>query len=116
MPEALRAWLSFSLPENADPDAPIVSPRSLQARIRALHRRAGYTAHHPWQADVLRHSYATYYLKNGGSLNQLQLNMGHAGTSLLYNRYTNMIGITADMASQWWRITPETIFSDSATP
>lgn len=55
---------------------------------------------------MLRHSYATYYLKNGGDLNRLQLNMGHRDTHLLYTRYTNMVGVTRAMAAEWWQVLP----------
>lgn len=109
MHPTLRAWLETYRPPDAAPTDKITDNKNLAIRLTALHARAGFNADHPWQNDVLRHSYATYYLKNQcGDLTQLQLNMGHRSAMLLYTRYTNMAGVTRDMAANWWTITPST--------
>ncbi|MCC8020982.1 MAG: tyrosine-type recombinase/integrase, partial [Akkermansia sp.] len=53
---------------------------ALIRKTQALHLRAGFSSARPWPPDALRHSYATWYLKNGGTINQLQLNMGHSSS------------------------------------
>ncbi len=106
----LAAWLAPLAPHTHPADA-LIFPggAGLTKRLQAIHRRAGYGPGNPWPEDALRHSYASYYLKAGWSLNTLQLNMGHSGTALIYNRYCNMSGLTKNMAAEWWSLTPESI-------
>lgn len=103
---ALAQWLDAHRPPGAGPDELIIPPADLRFKLAAVRLRAGYNAERPWQDDALRHSYASYYLKSGGSLDRLQLNMGHATTALIYSRYCNMAGLTRAMATEWWQITP----------
>lgn len=56
----------------------------------------------PWVNDTLRHSFASYYLKHFGDLEQLRLEMGHSNTHQLQTRYLNMRGLTAAAASDFW--------------
>jgi len=67
-------------PPHAAPTDPVTPPADLKWKLRCLRRRAGYGPERPWQDDVLRHSYATYYLLAGGELPRLMLNMGHSNT------------------------------------
>ncbi len=107
----LHAWLAPLAPAAQPPAAVIFRPGSpLVRRLRAIRRRAGFHSGNPWPEDALRHSYASYYLKSGGSLERLQLNMGHASTSLIYARYCNMSGLTRDMAEEWWGLTPAAVY------
>lgn len=106
----LRLWLDAYRPADAAPDALITPTRNLIHRLNQLRQAAGWQGK-TWQNDCLRHSYATYYLKaKCGTLAQLQLNMGHRDTRLLYTRYTNMRGVTRDMAAEWWSLTPSTLY------
>ncbi len=115
----LRAWLQTCRPATAAPGDPIAPAAGLATRLSALRRRAGYGAGSragkgaggrggtSWARDVLRHSYATYYLKAAvGELSQLQYNMGHRDARLLYARYTNMRGVTKAAAQSWWQVSP----------
>ncbi len=107
MNATLYAWLATYKPANATPTDLITPPESLPSRLYALRLRAGFNSEKKWQNDCLRHSYATYYLKaQHGSITDLQLNMGHRSTMLLYTRYTNMAGVTSATAQAWWNITP----------
>lgn len=107
MNPALAAWLRHARPADPAHSDPIARPANLNVRLRAVRRRAGYgPGGDTWQNDCLRHSYATYFLLAGGNLHQLQLNMGHRDAHLLYQRYTNMRGITRAMAHDWWQILP----------
>ncbi len=107
----LRAWLQLLNPGAHPPEDVLFREGSqLVRRLRAVRRRAGFHAANPWPEDALRHSYASYYLKAGGSLERLQLNMGHASSSLIYARYCNMYGLTRDMAAEWWGLTPDVVY------
>ncbi len=111
MHPTLRSWLEPLDPSGQPPSAFIFhAGTQLVRRLRAVRRRAGFHAGNPWPEDVLRHSYASYYLKAGGNLNQLQLNMGHASSALIYARYCNMCGLTHAMAAEWWSLTPERVY------
>ncbi len=111
---ALRAWLEPLRPEAQPPGELLFRAGSVLARhLRIVRRRAGFGVGNPWPEDALRHSYASYYLKAGGSLERLQLNMGHAGTSLIYGRYCNMVGLTHRMADEWWGLTPAALRQSS---
>jgi integrase len=105
----LRAWLLAARPANAAPSDTLAPATCATAKIRNLRRRCGYGTDKEWQNDCLRHSYATFYLKAQlGNITQLQLNMGHRSTQLLYSRYVNMAGTTRAMAQEWWSILPPT--------
>ncbi len=111
----LHAWLRPLRPGAQPPGELIFRPGSpLIRRLRAIRRRAGFGASNPWPEDALRHSYASYYLKDGGSLERLQLNMGHASSALIYARYCNMRGLTRGMAREWWSMTPAAVYGGSA--
>ncbi len=105
---ALHAWLAPLQPHKHPQEALVFgADASLPRRLRAVRRRAGFHSGNPWQEDALRHSYASYYLKAGGDINKLQLNMGHADCKLIYARYCNMSGLTRQMAAEWWGLTPD---------
>ncbi len=107
----LRAWLEPLNPASHPPGALLFrAGAQLTRRLRAVRRRAGFDASNPWPEDVLRHSYASYYLKAGGGLERLQLNMGHSSTALIYARYCNMSGLTREMAAEWWGLTPRVVY------
>ncbi len=111
----LRAWLAPLAPASQPPGALLFREGSVLAkRLRAVRRRAGFDAANPWPEDALRHSYASYYLKAGGSLEKLQLNMGHASPALIYTRYCNMRGLTRNMAEEWWSLVPEEVHGRAA--
>lgn len=104
----LRAWLAHCRPPGAQAEATIAPEKELRWKLRAVRKRAGFGEADPWQDDVLRHSYATYYLAaRCGSLEQLQLNMGHSTLHLLRTRYLNMWGVTPEAARVWWSIAPD---------
>lgn len=75
-----------------------LTPRNWGKRWLTLRKEANVE----WQNDVLRHTFASYYLKHFRDLNQLQLEMGHSTLQLLRTRYLNMRGITQDQARLFW--------------
>ena len=97
MKTILKNWLAMNCPTRL-PEAHIVPP-SWGKRWRALRQAAGIMT---WDADVLRHTYASYHLRRFRNLTELQLDMGHGSTELLRTRYLNMEGVTADAAAEFW--------------
>lgn len=105
----LAAWLAHTAPAKPPaPSAPLcpVSRRNLR-KIKAAAHLSGAA----WQADVLRHSFASYALKAGTSLADLQLDMGHRDASMLRARYLNMAGLTRQLADTYWALTPATVLN-----
>lgn len=76
-----------------------VTPKAWSRRWQSLRRDAGFQE---WQADTLRHSFASYHLRHFHDLNSLQLEMGHASSELLRTRYLSMGGLSAQAARQFW--------------
>ena len=76
---------------------PLSIPRNWQKRWRALRRAAGFTH---WQADVCRHTFASYHAAYFRDLPELQLEMGHRSTDLLRTRYLNLPKI-ANAKAYW---------------
>lgn len=74
-------------------------PKNWLNRWKSLRRDAGFLY---WQADVLRHTFATYHLMRFRNLQELQLEMGHRDTNLLHSRYTNLPRITTTACRQFW--------------
>ena len=77
---------------------PLSIPRNWQKRWRALRRAAGFTH---WQADVCRHTFASYHAAYFRDLPELQLEMGHRSTDLLRTRYLNLPKIAH--AKAYWQ-------------
>ena len=67
-----------------------ICPPNWQKLWAGLHRAAGFAR---WQADVLRHTFATHHLATFRSYAELQLEMGHRSADLLRTRYVAMEGI-----------------------
>lgn len=64
-----------------------ICPPNWRKHWAALHREAGFD---PWQADVLRHTFATRHLATYRNYAELQLEMGHRSAELLRTRYVAM--------------------------
>lgn len=102
----LRAWLDYLYPPDArKPDAKLVTGCGQGTQCR-LHRFAGMR---DWPQDALRHSFASYSIKGGTPLHEVQADMGHVGLDLLRTRYLNMSGLTKAGAEEWWNMTPERV-------
>ncbi len=93
----LAAWLQ----EASGPREGPICPRGWPRRWKALRHAAGLV---PWRQDVLRHSFASYHIKQWHDFARLQLEMGHRSAELLRTRYLNMRGITAENAACFWRV------------
>lgn len=77
-----------------------VCPPNWERRWRSVRRAAGLV---PWQQDVLRHTFASYHVKQFHDFLQLQSDMGHQSAALLRTRYLSMRGVTALHAALFWK-------------
>lgn len=64
-----------------------ICPKNWRVHWARLHKEAGFLH---WQADVLRHTYASHHLARFRSYAELQLEMGHRSAELLRTRYVAM--------------------------
>lgn len=75
-------------------------PRDWERRWSALRRESGLPA---WQADVLRHTFASNHAAYYRNLPALQLEMGHRDLSLLSSRYVNPLHGSRREVREFWR-------------
>lgn len=73
-------------------------PADWDRRWRRLRRSAEFEN---WQADVCRHTFASYHAQRFRNLSQLQLEMGHSNTGLLRTRY--VMARLGNEARQFWK-------------
>lgn len=73
-------------------------PGNWSVRWRALRKAAGFTR---WQADVCRHSFASYHAACYKKLSVLQWEMGHRNLQLLSTRYISPV--SCSVAKKYWQ-------------
>lgn len=97
----LHAWLAHYV-ENGGKVAGLITPSAnLRTQLRAIRAAAGIGE---WVQDVMRHSYASYWLAKHGDINRLTLQMGHESTAMLFRHY-NRTSKRKD-AAKYWQIKP----------
>lgn len=74
-------------------------PTNWLHRWQSLRRDAGFTH---WQADCLRHTFASYHAHYFKDLPQLQLEMGHRDCHLLRTRY--ILPVDESEARKFWKL------------
>lgn len=95
----LLRWLRRFRPEN--PVNPAVAPSNWTRRWHRLRAAADLL---PWQADALRHTFASYHLRHFDDIHKLQKEMGHSTAQLLFSRYLNMGHVTRKTAADFWNM------------
>lgn len=73
-------------------------PRNWSKKWKALRRAAGFKL---WQADVCRHTFASYHAQRFRNLPQLQIEMGHRSCELLRTRY--VMPRLGNEAMEFWK-------------
>lgn len=73
-------------------------PRNWSNKWKALRRAAGFGC---WQADVCRHTFASYHAQRFRNLPQLQVEMGHRSCDLLRSRY--VMALLGQGATEFWK-------------
>ncbi len=92
----LAAWLREYKGARCGP----LCPPDWTRRWKRLRQEAELT---PWRQDVLRHSFASYHVKQWHDFARLQAEMGHRSAELLRTRYLSMRGISAADAARFWK-------------
>lgn len=91
------------LRNHQQPSACPVCPPNWRLHWQKLRRYAGWDPDtHPWQQDVLRHTYASYHLSYFRSFAELQCEIGHRDSALLRTRYLDMRGV--EKPACFWRV------------
>lgn len=101
MTPTLHTWLTHFISTGGTMAGNVTPKRGLRKRLRKIREAAGLTA---WIQDVMRHSYASYWLAEHGDINRLTLNMGHESADMLWKHY-NRAAKKKD-ASSFWQIAP----------
>ena len=102
MEPALIAWLNHYKNLKGSTKGKVVPSYDLRDRLRAIR----ITAKIPeWHQDVMRHSYASYWLAKNEDINKLTLFMGHETTAMLWKHYHKAVKKTE--ADAYWSITPQ---------
>ena len=97
----LHAWLSHYVTAGG-PTTGLVTPKTnLRKRLRELRAAAGLSE---WTQDIMRHSFASYWLAEHGDINRLTLQMGHESAAMLWKHY-NKASKRKD-ANEYWAIMP----------
>ena len=94
--DALAAWLA----PHVRASGPVTSADSIRIGRPATAKASGIA----WPSNVLRHSFASYYLAKFKNAGQTAAELGHAGAAMLYQHYRELV--TPEAAAQWWQIMP----------
>lgn len=90
--------LKNAYPKNADE---AICPKHWPQLWSQIRKKAGFRH---WQKDVLRHTFASFHVKNFHNLPLLQSLMGHRDCNLLRSRYVNLYGLTTNDTKKFWQI------------
>jgi Site-specific recombinase XerC len=100
----LKAWLNHYITAGGGIVGNLVPLVNLRTRVRLIRSAAGLT---DWTQDVMRHSYASYWLAQHGDINQLTLQMGHENPDMLWKHYHK--ASKKKDAALYWAIMPAPI-------
>jgi integrase len=93
----LRAWLNHYISKGGRATGKITPSTNLRNRLRSIREGAGISE---WTQDVMRHSYASYWLAEHGDINRLTLQMGHENADMLWKHY-HKASKKSDAATYW---------------
>lgn len=97
----LHAWLTRYVENGGDTGDHVTPLTNLRKRLRDIRATAKLT---DWVQDVMRHSYASYWLAQHEDINRLTLQMGHESSAMLWKHY-NRAAKRKD-AAKYWKIKP----------
>ena len=98
----LVAWLNHYIAKGRETVGHVTPTSNLRNRLRSVRDVAGLNK---WTQDVMRHSYASYWLAEHGDINRLTLQMGHESADMLWKHY-NRASKRKD-ATIFWAVMPE---------
>lgn len=94
--------LSRRLKRIVRPSETPICPPDWSRKWKRLRDAAGFKD--VWVNDVLRHTFASYYMKHFKNIVKLQSEMGHYDLELLRTRYVNMSGLTKAAAARFFKL------------
>jgi integrase len=97
----LAEWLNHYIAKHGEAVGKVTPTSNLRGRLRAIRKAAGLN---DWTQDVMRHSYASYWLAQHGDINRLTLYMGHESANMLWKHYHKAAKRTD--AKTYWQIMP----------
>jgi len=98
----LKGWLNYYISNGGSPTAGSVTPlTNLPANLSKIRHAAGIDR---WPQDVMRHSYASYWLAEYADINRLTLQMGHENADMLWRHYHR--AAKRKDAAAYWQIMP----------
>lgn len=97
----LHAWLAHHVALGGSLEGLATPSKNLRQRLRTLRKAAGLGQ---WTQDVMRHSYASYWLAAHGDINRLTLQMGHESADMLWKHYHR--AAKRKDAATFWKIAP----------
>ncbi len=101
----LRRMLQRQCPSASSGQFPFLCPPRWRVLWQQLRQAAGLvTAQRRWVPDVLRHTYASYYVLTHRNLPALQLQLGHRDSRLLLTRYLNVCPLCRGDARRFWAL------------
>ena len=99
----LHAWLARYIANGGQAQGEVTPTTNLRKRLRDLRAAGGIGE---WVQDVMRHSYASYWLAEHGDIDRLTLFLGHTNPTMLWKHYHKTA--TRKEAAKYWQIMPST--------
>lgn len=100
----LKAWLALYIAKGGTTEGKVTARTNLRQKLRDIRTAASLTE---WTQDVMRHSYASYWLAEHGDINRLTLQMGHENSDMLWKHYHK--ASKKKDAALYWAIMPEPV-------
>jgi Site-specific recombinase XerC len=97
----LAEWLNHYIASYGAAVGNVTPTSNLRGSLRAIRKAAGLN---DWTQDVMRHSYASYWLAQHGDINRLTLYMGHESANMLWKHYHK--AAKRKDAESYWKIMP----------
>ena len=97
----LVEWINHHFRTANEKTVPIVPLTNQRRHLRDIRKKAECV---PWIQDVMRHSYASHWLKAYEDKNRLLVYMGHATDDMLLNNYLRAVDKKTALA--YWQIKP----------
>jgi integrase len=97
----LHAWLTRYIANGGATIGNVTPTTNLRKRLRDIRAAAKIKG---WVQDVMRHSYASYWLAEHGDIDRLTIYLGHTSPTMLWKHYHKTS--TRKEAAKYWQITP----------
>jgi integrase/recombinase XerD len=101
MEPVLVRWLGYHVKVGGANVGEIAPQKNQRKRLDRIREKAGAV---PWIQDVMRHSFASHWLKNFEDKDRLLGFMGHATDAMLLEHYLR--AVDRNTAKQYWQIGP----------